>query len=335
MDTDIENNIEILTEEISYSLNSHNGKEQLFFVAVKTSVKCRGIIFRELLAREKLILNKKETFGLLYFLLHTKARVDKKFKVLGRNLDRISEYELGVYLESLCKIMFNELNDLSKLKNCISEFICTKDARISRAIGEIAANNFARIVDGIPLEDVIQIHLIRFLSNNLEKISESKKGKNQRLDVTYIDYLLRYLFRTLIENSTNNRFLLHEILLNKNFYYLEEDDEKFKPIAHILRSNSAVAYGSYYKHLSPYKKKIFKGLYINCIKNLLKSDLTSERKLAYHFISNTLINLEDRNLSLESEFIPLLKIIYEDKRLNDFNERRKWFYDKNINPSSK
>ncbi|PEC41748.1 hypothetical protein CON11_26715 [Priestia megaterium] len=335
LDTDIENNTEILTQQISNGLNSDNGKEQLFFVAVKTSVKCRGIIFHELLESEEIILNKKETFGLLYFLLHTKARVDKKCKVLGRSLERISEYELGVYLESLCKVMFNELKDLSKLKNCISEFICTKDTRISRTIGEIAANNFARLIDGIPLEDVIHIHLIKFLSNNLEVISESKNGKNRRLDVTYIDYFLRYLFRILIENSNNNRFLLHEILLKKNFYYLEEDDERLKPIAHILRSNSAIAYGSYYKHLSHSKKKIFKDLYINCIKDLLKSDLTSDRKLAYHFISNTLINPEDRNSSLESEFIPLLKIIYEDKRLITFNKKREWFYEQNINPSSK
>lgn len=335
LDTDIENNIEILTQEISNGLNSDNGKEQLFFVAIKTSNKCQGMTFQKLLESEELILNKKETFGLLYFLLHTNARIDKKCKVLGRNLERISEYELGLYLESLCKVMFNDLKELKKLKKCISEFICTEDTRISRTIGKIAADNFARLVDGIPLEDVIQTHLINFLSYNLEKISESKIGKNGRLDVTYIDYFLRYLFRTLIENSTDNRFLLHEILLSNNFYYLEERDEKFKTIGHILRSNSAIAYGSYYKHLNHSKKKNFKKLYIDCITNLLESDLTRLRILAYHFISNTLIDPEDQNLSLEGEFIPLLKIIYEDKRLNNFNKGRKWFYDKNINSSSK
>lgn len=331
LDMDIENNIEMLTQEISNGLNSDNGKDQLFFVAIKTSVKCRGMIFHKLLKSEKLILNKKETFGLLYFLLHTNARIDKKCKVLGRNLERISEYELGIYLESLCKVMFNELKELRKLKKCISEFICTEDTWISERIGKIAANHFSRLVDGIPLEDVIQNHLINFLSGNLEKISESKIGKN---NVTYIDYFLRYLFRNLIENSTDNRFLLHEILLNNNFYYLEERDEKFKPIGHILRSNSAIAYGSYYKHLNHSKKKIFKKLYIDCITNLLESNLTRLRILAYHFLSNTLINPEDRNLSLEGEFIPLLKIIYEDERLNNFNAGRKWFYDKNINPGS-
>ncbi|MEY2195733.1 hypothetical protein AB7942_23815 [Neobacillus sp. BF23-41] len=331
LDTDIENNIEMLTQEISNGLNSDNGKEQLFFVAIKTSVKCQGIIFHKLLEIEELILNKKETFGLLYFLLHTNARIDEKCKVLGRNLERISEYELGVYLESLCKVMFNNLKELKKLKKCISEFICTDDTRISETIGKIAANYFARLVDGMPLEDVIHTHLINFLSDNLEKISESKIGKNN----TYLDYFLRYLFRALIENSKDNRFLLHEILLSNNFYYLEDRDEKFKPIEHILRSNSAIAYGSYYKHLNHSKKKIFKKLYIDCITNLLESDLTRLRVLAYHFISNTLINPEDRNLTLEREFIPLLKIIYEDKRLNNFNKGRKWFYDKNLNPSSK
>lgn len=335
LDTDIENNIRILTEEISHSLNSYNGKEQLFFIAVKTTVKCREIVFYKLLESEELILDQKETFGLLYFLLHTNARIEKKCKILGRNTERISEYELGIYLESLCKAMFNDLKDLKRLKKCISEFICTKDTEVSKTIGKIAADNFARLVKAMPLEDVIHTHLINFLSYNLEKISESKIGKNGRVDVTYIDYFLRYLFRALIDNSTDNRFLLHEILLNNNFYHLEERDKKFKPIEHILRSNSAIAYGSYYKHMSPSKKKTFKDLYIKCIKDLLKSDLINERILAYHFISNTLINPEDRNLPVESEFIPLLKIIYEDKRLKDFNKGRKWFYDKNIKPSAK
>ncbi|MGD6961517.1 dsDNA nuclease domain-containing protein [Fictibacillus phosphorivorans] len=331
LDTDFENNFGMLTQEIADGLNSDNGKEQLFFVAIKTSVKCQGIIFQKLLENEELILNKKETFGLLYFLLHTNARIDNKCKVLGRNLERISEYELGVYLESLCKVMFNSLKELKKLKKCISEFIRTEDTRISETIGKIAANSFAKLVDGIPLEDVIKNHLINFLSDNLEKIIDSKNGKNN----TFIDYFLRYLFRTLIENSTDNRFLLHEVLLSNNFYYLEGRDEKFKPIEHILRSNSAIAYGSYYKHLNHSKKKIFKKLYIDCITNLLESDLTRLRILAYHFISNTLIDPEDQNLSLEDEFIPLLKIIYEDKRLNNFNKARKWFYDKKLNPSSR
>jgi len=333
LDMDIENNIKILTEEILHSLESYHGKELLFFVAVKTSVKCRGIIFNELLEREKLFLNKKETFGLLYFLLHINARVDNKCKILGRNLNRISEYELGVYLESLCKKMFSELKDLEKLKKCISEFICSRNTEISSTIGEIAAKNFSRLVDGFPLEDVINIHLINFLSNNLEKINETK---NKHSGFTYIDYFLRFLFRILIENSNDDRFLLHKILLNKNLYYLDEEEgEKFKPIAHILRSNSAIAYGSYYKQLSPDKKKIFKGLYIKCIENLLKSDLTSDRKLAFHFISNTLRNPDDENLFLENEFIPLLKIIYEDAELKDFNEGRKCFYERNINTTSK
>ncbi|MGG3586495.1 hypothetical protein ABEU81_28865 [Priestia megaterium] len=333
LDTDIKNNIEVLTKEISQNLNNYHGKEQLFFVAVKTSVKCRGIIFNELLKREKLSLNKRETFGLLYYLLHTNARIDEKCRVLGRNLDEISEYELGVYLESLCKKMFSELNDLAKLKNCISEFICSRGVEISSTIGEIAAKNFARLVDGLPLEDVIDIHLINFLSNNLEKINESK---NKHSGFTYIDYFLRFLFRILIENSNDDRFLLHKILLNKNLYYLDEEEgEKFKPIAHILRSNSAIAYGSYYKQLSPDKKKIFKGLYIKCIEDLLKSNLTSDRKLAFHFISNTLRNPDDQNLSLENEFIPLLKKIYEDTELKDFNERRKCFYERNIDTISK
>lgn len=331
LDTDIENNIELLTQEISNAINSDNGKEQLFFVAIKTSIKCQGIIFHKLLESEELILNKKETFGLLYFLLHTNARIDKKCKVLGRNLEGISEYELGVYLESLCKVMFNDLKELKKLKKCISEFIRTEDTRISETIGKTAANNFARLVEDIPLEDVIHNHLINFLSDNLEKISNSKIGKNN----TFIDYFLRYLFRTLIDNSTDNRFLLHEILLSNNFYYLEGRDEKFKYIEHILRSNSAIAYGSYYKHLNHSKKRIFKKLYIDCITNLLESDLTRLRILAYHFISNTLIDPEDENSFLDSEFIPLLKLIYEDKRLNNFNKGRKWFYDKNLNPRSK
>jgi hypothetical protein len=333
LDTDFENNHEILNQEIEDLLNSDNEKALLFFVGIKTSFKSQEIIFRKLLENEELNLNKQETFGLMYFLNFTKAqnaKIPQKCIVLSKYLNKVSEYELGSYLCGICNSIFSDLNNITKLKKCISQFICTEDTRISKIIGKLAAENFVRIVieKQYSLEDIIKNHIITFLCNNLEKINvimEPRLGKGRNSNVTFIEYFLRYLFRSLIQNNEDNKFLLHEILLTENFYYLEQEDEKFKLIGHLLRSNSAIAYGANFKHQNHTKKKNFKEQYIYCISKLLDSGLTEQRILAFHFISNTLID-DDPNSNLDIDLIPLLKIIHEDKQLRQFNNNRNDFY---------
>ncbi|WP_158068772.1 serine protease [Domibacillus epiphyticus] len=341
LDTDFEKNSEILNQEITDVLNSTSEKGLLFFVGIKTSFNCQEIIFLELLEKGELILNKQETFGLMYFLLHTNARnakIPQKCIVLSKYLNKVSEHELGGYLNGICKSIFGKLNNLTKFKRCMAEFICSSDTNISKMIGKIAAENFIRIVTEkqYSLEEIVKNHLIIFLGDNLEKIKESmntgsEKGKNS--NATFIEYFLRFLFRLLIENNEDNRLLLHEILLKENFYYLErvKADNKFKIIGHILRSNSAIAYGAYYKHLNHSKKKNFKKQYIECITKLLDSELIEQRILAFHFISNTLID-EDPKSTLDIDFFPLLKVIHEDNRLEMFNDGRKDFYERNFYP---
>ncbi|PFY45033.1 hypothetical protein COL50_10630 [Bacillus toyonensis] len=340
LDTNFENNQEVLKREIVNVLESVNEKASLLFFGVKTSFNCQGIIFQELLEGEELILNKQETFGLMYFLMHTNAKDTtnpQKCRVLSKYLNKVSEYELDGYLKGVCKSVFGKLSRPARLKNCISEFIGCTDPRINEIIGRIAAENFARIIidKKYSLEDVIKDNLINFLCENLEKIEGSMKirtEKGRNPNWTFIEYFLRYLFTSLIEHN-DNKFLLHEILLKNKFYYFEQVDNKFKSIGYILRSNSAIAYGAYYKHLHHSKKSNFQKQYISLISNLLESKSTEHRIFAFHFIRNTIFDQGDQSLTLESEFIPLLKIIYEDTRLIEFNKNRKLFYEKNINSS--
>jgi hypothetical protein len=341
LDTDFKNNQEVLNQEIIDVLKRDNEKALLFFVGIKTSFDCQEIIFLELLEGKELFLSKQETFGLMYFLMHTKARNAKlpdKCRVLSKYLNKISEYQLGGYLNGICKSIFDELSNPARLKKCMSEFIGCTDTRINKMIGKLAAENFVRIViDTNNLEEVVKNHLITFLCNNLEKIDGSIKnriGKGRNSNVTFIEYFLRYLFTSLIEHNDDNKFLLHEIFLTNKFYYFEQVDNKLKSIGNILRSNSAIAYGAYYKHLNYLKKKNFKEQYIYCISKLLDSELTEQRILAFHFISNTLID-EEPNSTLDIDFIPLLKIIHEDNRLSNFNDNRKDFYERNFYPYSK
>jgi len=339
LDTDFENNHEVLNQEIVDVLKSDNEKASLLFFGIKTSFNCQEIIFNKLLEEEELILNKQETFGLMYFLMHTDARNasnPKKCMVLSKYFNKVSEYELDSYLKSVCKRVFGKISRSARLKNCISEFIGCTDTRINKIIGKLAAENFVRIVieKQYSLEEFIKDNLIKFLCHNLEKIEESMKskmGKGRNSDVTFIEYFLRYLFTSLIEHNNDNEFLLHEILLTNKFYYFEQADNKFKSIGYILRSNSAIAYGSYYKHLHHSKKKNFKEQYISFISKLLESKLTEHRIFAFHFISNTLID-EDMNSTLDIDFIPLLKIIHEDKRIRWFNDEREEFYKRNYYP---
>ncbi|MGN7232843.1 trypsin-like peptidase domain-containing protein [Priestia megaterium] len=339
LDTDFENNQEVLNQEIVDVLKSDNEKASLLFFGAKTSFNCQGVIFLKLLEEEELILNKQETFALMYFLMHTDARNasnPQKCMVLSKYLNKVSEYELDGYLKDVCKSIFGKLSRPARLKDCISEFIGCTDTRISRMIGKLAAENFVRIIINkqYKLEEFIKDNLIKFLCKNLEGIEKRMKNrqvKGKNSDVPFIEYFLRYLFTSLIEYNNDNKFLLHEILLTNKFYYFGQVDNKLKPIGDILRSNSAIAYGSYYKHLHHSKKKNFKEQYISFISKLLESKLTEHRIFAFHFISNTLIN-EDVNSTLDIDFIPLLKIIHEDKQIRWFNDEREAFYERNYYP---
>lgn len=339
LDTGFKRNREVLNQEIVDVLKSDNEKASLFFAGIKTSFDCQEIIFLKLLEDEELLLNKQETFALMYFLMHTKAKNVKKpekCRVLSKYLNKVSEYELGGYLNGICKSIFGNLNNLTRFKRCMSEFIDCTDSNISEMLGKLAAENFVRIVidKKYSLEVIIKDHLVKFLCDNLEKIDGSikrKMGKGRNSDVTFIEYFLRYLFTSLIEHNNNSKFLLHKILLTNKFYYFGKVDNKLKTIGDILRSNSAIAYGSYYKHLHYSKEKSFKQQYISFISKFLESNLIEHRIFAFHFISNTL-NDEDVNSALDIDFIPLLKIIHEDKRIRWFNDEREAFYKKNYYP---
>ncbi|PAK43956.1 dsDNA nuclease domain-containing protein [Priestia megaterium] len=346
LDKDFENNQEVLTQEIVDVLKRDNEKASLLFFGVKTSFDCQGLIFHKLLEEEKLILNKQETFALMYFLKYSEAKGvsnAQKCMLLNKYLDKVSEYDLDGYLKGVCNKLFG-LNNQQRLKGCISEFIGCTDTKINRLIGKLAAENFIRVVSNKTyiMKDFIKGNLIKYLCVNLEKIDESMEEKFEKIDenmkkkfenaeVTFIECFLRYLFTSLIELNNDNEFLLHEILLTDNFYYLEQDDDKLKHIGYILRSNSTIAYGSYYKHLHHSKREKFKEQYISIIKNLLNSEVSDYHELAFHFISNTLF-YERPNSTLDGDFIPLLKKIYTDKKNRKFNNKRKGFYKKYYHP---
>lgn len=338
LDTDYEKNIETLSNEISHVLNSEDEKGLLFFVAVKTSFTCQGIIFNNVLEKEDMVLNKQETFGLLYFLMHTNTKIHQKFAILSRHLNEISKYELESYLESVCKKLFSKLESPPAIKKCVSELISCEDARINRTIGKIAAENFVRILEDQlqnDIEKIIDEHLVTFLCNHVDPIKSSLPEDHK--NPSFIECFLRSLFRLLIEKNESNRFYLHEILLGENYYFMEKGNEKHKPneinktVSHLLRSSSAVVYGSLYKYLHHSKKRNFKEQYIKYITNLLESGFAGQRILAYHFISNTLFDFEDPREIVDIEFIPFLHTIYEDQRLIKFCRIRRHFFERNIN----
>jgi energy-coupling factor transporter ATP-binding protein EcfA2 len=340
LDYGFEKNEEILSKEVTSVLNSEDEKDLLFFVSIKTSFRCQNMIFDKLFEMETLALSKRETFGLMYFLMHNKSTITKKCKVLVRYLNYISKYELGAYLENVCEKMFGSISNITKLKKCISEFIDTTDISISQRIARIAANNFVRITvneEKYDLKEMLQEHLVSFLCNNQGKITEAlERNKGRMKDSTFIEYFLRYLFRVIIEIN-DNKFLLHEILLNENLYFLDTGTTRFKPtklnipIAHILRGSSAITYGGYYKHINYSMKRQFKNQYIDCMSALMRSGLPRQRVLAYHFISNTVFDHQDPNSIVDIEFIPHLMEIYKDDRINWFVKERKDFFARNIN----
>lgn len=332
LDTSFDEHKNILMNEIKNVLSNNNEKEVLFNISIKTSFDCQKLLFAELFQRGKMDLNKQETFGLMYFMMNSKAiHSFERSIVLSRYIDLIAEYSLDIYYESCLKRILSHVKNLTKLKRSLKEFISQNSGYLNKITGKVFAENFIRIVTNeeeyrkLDLVEIINNHLINFLSQNSQEIENSKLNKN---DV--VDYFLRSLFRLLIEEEDENKFLLHEIMLENNYYYLDGDNQKFKIIAHILRGSVAIAYGNVYKYMDHSRKKNFREQYILYTSTLINTGVRN-KLLAFHFISNTLIDQDAENELIDSNFIPLLVDIYEDKKLEMFTSNRKSFFERNIN----
>lgn len=312
-----------LEKEIVNVLNGDNEKELLFFFGLKTRFDCQKLIFSVLHEKEDVAFNKQEIFGLMYFLMYSNSiEPDQRCRIISRYINLIATYELNDYLESLLKQIFSRITTIKKLKKCITELIVKTDGNLSRIIGKIAAENYARIIfdTRYRMEDVIRDNVINFLVQNVKKIIESKPDHEDGV----VDYFLRYLFRYLIESNTENKFILHEIMLKNNYYYIERE----RTIAHIIRSNTAIAYGTFYKYLNYSIKTNFKEQYQKCISDLLQS---GKQMLAFHFISNTLIDQDDPKELVDADFVTFLEDINENRELVEFVRPRKDFFERNIN----
>lgn len=332
LDTSFDEHKNILLNEIKNVLSNNDEKELLFNVSLKTSFDCQKLLFAELFQKEKMDLNKQETFGLMYFMMHSKAiHTFERSIILSKYIDLIAEYGLDIYYESCLKRILSHVKNLTKLKRSLKEFVNQTAGSLNKITGRVFAENFIRIVINeeeyrkLDLEEIINNHLINFLSQNSQEIENSKLNKN---DV--VDYFLRSLFRLLIEKENENKFQLHEIMLENNYYYLDGDNQKFKTIAHILRGSVAIAYGNVYKYLDHSRKKNFKEQYISYTSSLINTGIRN-KLLTFHFISNTLIDQDAENELVDSDFIPLLVDIYEDEKLKKFTSDRKNFFERNIN----
>lgn len=323
----LKNNEDEIEKVVKNILIEANGKEVLFFVFIKMSFESQAILFNYLINGDKIKLNKSEVFGLLYFLSKTMAKSVKLphiFVVLNKYISDISENNLGLYMESVVQMRLESLENLRQLKKCISKFISSKDDKINRGISKIAADNFYRIVSKkeVNSEQIVK-QIINFLKSNSIEIEESKITTS----ITFTEYFLRFLFTYLIDNSSN-KMQVHETLRNSDDYFMDEIG-----VSHILRRSVTVSYGYIYRTLKFQEKDTFKRQYLDNIYKLINSNNVLLKKLAYHFIVDTLHDYKDPDTFLEKEFIHLLKRIYDDKSLEKFNiesTERRIFIERNL-----
>ena len=309
-------------------LRDEDGKELLFFVFIKMNFTSQAILYNYLLNEEKIDFNRSEVFGLLYFLSKNMAKnvkIPDVFIVINRYINDISENNLGLYLESVVQRKLERLDNLNRLKKCITQFISCSADEINKGISKIAATNFHRVISKkeLNLENIIK-QIITYLKSKTAEIEESN---NNATSITFIEYFLRYLFTYLIKNSAN-KMEVHEILRRTDDYFMEEIK-----VAHILRRSVTVSYGYIYRSIKFQEKESFKRQYLNSISNLIDSGNILNKKLAFHLIVDTLQDYKNPNIFLEKEFINLLKRLYYDKSLEEFNNKtyeRRDFIERNL-----
>lgn len=173
------------------------------------------------------------------------------------------------------------------------------------------------------MENIIK-QIITYLRS---KSSEIEESKTTTTSITFIEYFLRYLFTFLIKNSAN-KMEVHEILRSTDDYFIDEIK-----VSHILRRSVTVSYGYIYRTIKFEEKETFKRQYLDSISKLIDSGNVLNKKLAFHFIVDTLQNYKDPDTFLEKEFIHLLKKLYDDKSLEEFNTKsteRRVFIERNL-----
>ena len=99
----------------------------------------------------------------------------------------------------------------------------------------------------------------------------------------------------------------------------------------MIRSSASIEYGNYYCYNHNTKSR-FKNQYVDEVSKLVESNNIILKMMAFHFISNSLIDDREQYEFVDDDFIPLLEKLYYDEGLKDFcaNEQRKEFFLRNI-----
>ncbi|MCZ8514340.1 TIR domain-containing protein [Paenibacillus filicis] len=319
-----------LSQLIGSELIEKERLETLLFTSIKLKTKYQQIIFEYLFKENIVIKGKRELFSLLYFLKYTNANIPQKCSVIAKYINEISDHGLGLYLKVIMRTNMNKLSSLQKLKRCIYEFIACSNDKMNKIIAEISADNFQRILlyNEYSLERSVEliIDLLDKKTIEIELSTYIAPTDDDSYVVTFTELFLRYLFSHLIYKKGNEKMELHNILLRNDYYYFKNN----KVISHIIRTGAAVAYGYVYKSLKGSQKDFFKANYIEAISKLSGSNNIRLKKLAFHFISNTLYDQDNPEEYLEWEFIEPLIDVVRDSRLKEFCLNRKTFINNNF-----
>ena len=191
----------------------------------------------------------------------------------------------------------------------------------------LSAENFFVIAQNSDQDtEKIVNKIMTFLNDNAEIIVTNynkDKKKGPKSAATFIEYFLRRIFELLINSHISDALYIHKLFIKKDYYF----HSKYKEIGYMIRSSASIEYGNYYCYNHNTKSR-FKNQYVDEVSKLVESNNIILKMMAFHFISNSLIDDREQYEFVDDDFIPLLEKLYYDEGLKDFcaNEQRKEFF---------
>lgn len=290
------------SEEIRNTINkvlSTNNKEVLFFAAENLSDRHKQYILYMISNNDFFDLPTRiELVSLLYFCTLGGFNLEQLGKMIVNLFTQIKEKDLTLHLNYVFKNVLENIEGVEELYRFIVPFLSCQYEEISNALGKMAAEKFALILenDRIHLSAKIE-QILGFINNNEVAINTAFENVRGTGKCTFCEYFLKYIYKNLIRESCNMD--IFDIFINKRFYFLEGTK------GYILRQYLNIEYGNYYRIAG----EPFKEMYIYRVYGLLRKGGEHKLKIAFHLIQNTLNDERSIHEHVDKRFCGALKII--------------------------
>lgn len=308
-----------LCYKISDKVVKTDSRKILFLIGSKCSREYQKNLIKYLKNTQLINLNKEECFAIMLFISNSNQTPRHLCEVISNYSKDISKNNLTAYLCTIMNKISKRIHKATDIAACMKRFINCSEVEVSCIVGKVFADRQWELqYDSLSIEEYIDI-VIKFINNNCEDIIDIEKEliiKGPQDKKTFAEYYLLETFKLLINQHTKDKMNIHEIMMSRGYYFNSN-----KRLSHIVRSCVTNEYGNYFTNLicSEINEK-FKVSYINIIEELSNGENTTKLKMAYHLISNSIDQDENKNQRVDKRMVPSLRKIYNTKELKGFCE---------------